>query len=95
MPNQPRNAVADFKKWERPADVPTWTMKEVEAGTGLDGNPFYCACNGAVLECLMKSDNQFYGPTQSMFAAKHIELPCSTTWYEPKYGFPETIDKFT
>jgi hypothetical protein len=24
-----------------------------------------------------------------------MEIPCSTTWYEPKYGLPESIDKFT
>jgi len=33
MDSQPRTKVADFEKWERPADLPTWTMKEVEAGT--------------------------------------------------------------
>jgi hypothetical protein len=38
-------------------------MTEVEAGTGLDGKPMYCALNGAVLECLLPKDAQFYGPT--------------------------------
>lgn len=69
-------------------------MAEVEAGTGLDGKPFYSALNGAVLECLLKSDAKFYGPTQNLFAGKHMELPCSTTWYDPLYGLPPTIKDF-
>jgi hypothetical protein len=63
MPNQPRTKVADFKKWERPDGLPTWTMKEVESGTGLEGKPMYVALNGAVLECNLPTDAPFYGPT--------------------------------
>lgn len=95
MDSQPRTKVADFEKWERPADLPTWTMKEVEAGTGGDGQPMYSALNGVVVECLLPKDAPFYGPTQNLFAGKHMEIPCSTTWYEPKYGLPDSIDKFT
>ena len=70
-------------------------MLEVEAGTGLEGKPMYSALNGVVMECLLPTDAPFYGPTQNLFAGKHMEIPCSTTWYEPKYGLPESIEKFT
>jgi len=30
-----------------------------------------------------------------MFAGKNAEIAIASTWYEPKYGIPKTIEEFT
>ena len=70
MEKQPRKKVTDFEKMEDPPVAEFWTFDQVQEGDGKDGNPFYCALNGNVLE--LQSQEEYLLKEMLSLAEKEI-----------------------
>ena len=85
----------ELMKFEVPENAPEMTMEEVQKnGDGQGSNPVMYSVNDKIIQ-IDNKPGPHWGMLVSMFAGKHAELPHSTTWYNPKYGIPKTIEEFS
>ena len=95
IPFIPRTKPEEFRKFNVPSDIPTWTMKEVTTGDGEEGNPIYLTMNGKVLHFTGNESFFFYQGLIKRYATTNVELPYSKSIYEPKYGTHDNMHEFT